>query len=218
VLRAMLVGLLLGAGLVVAPVGHADPETCPPTCDRIPPTAWIAPNRIPLDSTRHWPHPATVAEPVTAPRFKFEELCGTPRPRDDPREYAVAARAVIPGAPDDWQLQAQVIHWRGETWHGGQSAAQVYDDALAALQTCQRRAPAFSPTITVADHERLAAVISGPYVVHQYLLADPRNSTVSELVLWTTRESGAEWPVVPDEWVLDALEGALCGAYLSSCG
>ena len=101
---------------------------------------------------------------------------------NDPRAYAVAARAVA-GQPDgQWQVQAQIVHWRGETWRGGQLASAAFDAAVAALRACQVTAPQFSPSITTAEPNRMAAVISGPVVVHQYLLVDPRSSTISELV------------------------------------
>ncbi|WP_231992147.1 ATPase [Mycobacterium sp. ACS4331] len=217
-LRLMVAGVLVGAGLVASPMANADPQTCPPTCDLIPATAWVEPWAIPMNATHQWPRPATVAVPVAAPRFRFEELCATPAPRDDPRAYAVAARATVASPPGRWNLQAQVLHWRGDTSQGGAWAMQVHDAAVAALRSCQVRAPQYSPTLTTADDGRLAAVISGPHVVHQYLIADPSNSSVSELVLWTTPGPDVQWPMVSDDRVLDALEAALCGAYLGSCG
>lgn len=217
-LHLMVAGVLVGAGLMVSPTAHADPQTCPPTCDRIPAAAWIEPWAIPMNTTHHWPRPAQVAVPVPAPRFKFEEICATPPPRDDPRSFAVAARAAVASPPGRWNLQAQVLHWRGDTGQGGAWAMQVHDAAVAALRSCQVSAPQYSPTLTTADDGRLAAVISGPHVVHQYLFADPFNSSVSELVLWTTPGPAVAWPLVPDDRVLDALEAALCGAYLASCG
>ena len=123
-----------------------------------------------------------LAVPVVAPRFRFEELCASPPVADDPRAYAVAARAVA-GQPDgQWQVQAQIVHWRGETWRGGQLAGAAFDAAVAALRACQVTAPQFSPSITTAEPNRMAAVISGPVVARQFLLVDPRSSTISELV------------------------------------
>jgi hypothetical protein len=217
VLRAMLAGLLFGAGLAVAPTGHAEPQTCPPVCDRIPASAWIDPTAIPMNSTHRWPHPAVVAAPVSAPRFKFEELCATPPPREDPREWAVAARAVGAGQAGPWRFQAQILHWRGETWRGGEWAVQVFDTAVDALRSCPSAA-GYAPTVSTVGGERLAAVLAGPQVVHQYLIADPANSSISELVLWATPESALDWAAPPDDRVLAALQAALCGAYLSSCG
>ncbi len=227
-LRVIVAGLLLGLGvgvLAAPPIGHADPQTCPPLCDQIPATAWIEPWAIPMNANYRWPALASVAVPVASARFTFEELCGTPRPLGDPRDYAVAARATIAAPatpPGHWQLRAQILHWRGETWRGGELANDVFDSAVAALRSCQRTAPQFSPSITTDEPGRLAAVISGPQIVHQYLIADPHSSTVSELVFWTTPGAGAgpavPWPAVSDAQVLDAMSAPLCGAYLASCG
>lgn len=220
--RVILTGLLIGFGLVVAPSATADPPTCPPTCDLIPAAAWPDPWSIPLNGTYRWPVPANVASPVQATRFRFEELCNAPRPLGDPRDYAVAARAMVVQPVGQWQLQAQVLHWRGETWRGGQLAAQVFETAVAALRNCQLGAPQYSPSITTDTPNRMAAVISGPQIVHQYLIADPDNSTLSELALWTTPgPTGVPqvpWPVISDEQVLDAMAAPLCAAYLGSCG
>lgn len=221
-MRLMLAGLLMCSALAIwpAPAAHAVPETCPPSCDIIPATAWPLPATLPLDSTYHWPVLSGVAQQVGSPRFLFEELCATAPRFDDPRSYAVAARAVV-GRPDgQWQLRAQVVHWRGETWRGGQLATSSFDAAVAALRACQATAPQFSPSITNAEPNRLAAVISGPVIVHQYLVADPRNSTISELAFSTTGGGAppVPWPLVPDTQVLDAMTAPLCAAYLGSCG
>lgn len=225
-LRTVMVVSLLGMGLLVgppaAPVARAGPETCPPTCDRIPSAAWPAPWSLPLYGTYRWPILSTLDRPAPGVRFRFEELCGTPRRPGDPRDYAVAAKRVIDQPAGQWQLQAQIVHWRGETWRGGELALDVFDAAAEALLACQRGNPAYSPSITTHTSTRLAAVISGPQVVHWYLLADPASSTLSELALWTGAVPGDEpavaWPVVPDAEVFDALAAPLCGAYLGSCG
>lgn len=208
---------------VLVPIAHtrAEPETCPPVCDRIPGSAWPDPWSMPLDGVYDWPMPAALATPVTAPRFRFEELCGTPPPPDDPRNYAVGSRVVVGQSGRQWQLRAQIVHWRGETWRGGQLAMATFDAAVAALRACQMRAPQFSPSITTAEPDRVAAVISGPVIVHQYLLADPRSSTISELSFSTTGTAGSPpvaWPTVSDAQVFDAMSAPLCAAYLGSCG
>ena len=41
-MRMVLAVLLAAGGLVVAAPAAAEPETCPPACDRIPDSAWIA--------------------------------------------------------------------------------------------------------------------------------------------------------------------------------
>lgn len=67
------------------------------------------------------------------------------------------------------------MHRRGETWQGGQTVTAVFDDA--------------GPI-------RLAAILSAPDrgVLHQYLVAEPRNSTVTELALWSTAQPSVLWP------------------------
>jgi hypothetical protein len=220
--RVLLAGLLIATafGVMPLPSARAVPEACPPACDTIPAVAWPEPGSLPLDDTYHWPALAGLALPVNAPKFRFEELCGTPGRLDDPRVFAVAAKAQV-GQPDGrWQLQAQIVHWRGETWRGGQLATSVFDTAVAALRACQSTAPQYSPLITTAEPNRLAAIISGPVVVHQYLLVDPRNSTISELVFTTTGgvKAPVPWPMVSDDEVLDTMAAPLCDAYLSSCG
>lgn len=216
----ILVTVLLASGLVVAPlsVAHADSETCPPVCDKIPDTAWIPPQAVPLNSTYRWPSLAGVAVPLTGstPRFRFEELCATPEFPQDTRDSAVAARASVANAQDQWQLQAQVLHWRGDTARGGQNVMSVFNIAAAALRGCQLGSPAQSPSVTADGTNRLAVVISGPVIMHTYLVAHPQSSTLSELTLWSTAPQ-VPWPVLPDDQVLDAMTAPLCEAYISSC-
>ncbi len=222
-MRGVLAGLLLGCALLVAPppTARATPPTCPPTCDQIPAWSWPDPWSLPLDPVYHWPVLDDVAFGVQAPRFMFEELCASVDVPDDPRVYAVAARAVA-GQPDgQWQVRAQIVHWRGEVWRGGQLAAAVFDTAVATLRACQATAPQFSPSITTAEPNRMAAVFSGPVIAHQFLLVDQRNSTISELVFSHTAATGppaVPWPAVPDTAVFDAMSAPLCRAYLGSCG
>ena len=222
-MRVMLAGVLFGCAVLLAPVpaAFAVPQTCPPTCDQIPASAWPESSSLPLAAIYHWPALGDLATWVTAPRFRFEELCATPPVLGDPRAFAVAARAVA-GQPDgQWQLQAQIVHWRGETWRGGHLAGAVFDAAVAALRSCQLTAPQVSPSLTTAAPDRMAAVISGPVVAHQYLLVDPRSSTISELVFSYNAAAGTPWvpwPWVPDEVVFDAMAAPLCAAYLGSCG
>jgi hypothetical protein len=216
-MRIMLAAVLATCGLVVAPHARANPDNCPPACDRIPDSAWIAPWDIPLNSTYGWPGLAGVAVTAVAPRFRFEELCAAPPVPQDPRGYAVAERASVGNPGSQWQLQVQVVHWRGETWRGGELAQEVFGDAVSALRACQLTAPATSPSITTDEPTRLAAVISGPVIVHQYLVADLDNSTVTELAMWATAPPAVPWPVIPDAEVLDAMAAPLCTAYIGSC-
>ena len=221
--RVILTGLLVSCGIWAAPVGRAYPVTCPPTCDQIPATAWPAPSTLPLNPTSHWPLLAGLAVPAPQPRFLFETLCGTQRVPDDPRLYAVAATAEALAPAGQWQLRAQILHWRGETWRGGELAMSVFDEASAALRACQpHEAEPASVITTTAEDGRLAAQLPGPVLVHQYLLAHPESSTIAELVFWAAPgldgQPAVPWPDPPDAQVFEAMETPLCGAYLSSCG
>lgn len=210
----LVAGGLLGAG----PAGAVAPD-CPPNCDRIPDSAWIAPVAIPLYHVYRWPELAPLAVSVTSPRLRLEEECATPPVPYDPRDYAVAARATVAQPDGDWQLQVQVVHWRGETWRGAQLVTAVYNGARTALRACQLTAPRTSPSITTDLPGRLAAVISvdGRRVLRQYLIADTRNSTLVELSMWASSPPRVPWPAVPDAQVLDALVAPLCRAYIDSC-
>ena len=225
-MRMMLASIVAAWGLVVAPgaVGpaYARPVNCPPNCDLIPNSAWIDPTALPLYSTYRWPGLAGVAVTATNPRFRFEEACASPPvPPDDPRGFAVAARAMVPQPEGQWQLQVQVMHWRGETWRGGQLAAAVFDKAVAALRSCQSTSPLTSPSLTTDAPNRMAAVVSGVLpgqaVLHEYLLVNPYNSTVVEVALWATTPPRVDWPAVADAQVLDAMAAPLCTAYIDSC-
>lgn len=219
VLATMLVASGLAVGCTSLVAAHADPETCPPICDRIPDTAWISSSGIPLNSTYRWPSLAGVAAPMTGtatPRFRFEEVCATPAFPQDTRNSAVASRATVTNAQGQWQLQAQVLHWRGDTARGGQNASSVFAVAAAALRGCQLGVAAESPSATIDEPNRLAAVISGPVIMHTYLVAHPENSTISELTLWSS-EPQVPWPVMSDAQVLDAMTSPVCAAYIGSC-
>ena len=224
-MRLMLAAVMAACGLAIAPVpvwpAYALPVDCPPNCDRIPDSAWIEPTAIPLYSTYHWPRLGGVSVTVTNPHFRFEEGCGTPPVPDDPRQFAVAARAVVPQPEGQWQLQVQVIHWRGETWRGGQLASAVFDKAVAALRGCQLTAPLTSPSLTTATPDRMAAVISGvlpgQQILHEYLVVHPRSSSLVELAMWAASPPRVGWPPVPDAQVLDAMLAPLCRAYIDSC-
>lgn len=216
-MRMVLGTLLVACGLVVAPPAAATPETCPPACDRIPEAAWIPPWGIPLNSHYAWPRLPGVAVTAVAPRFRFEELCASPPVLLDPRSWAVAERALVVNPEGQWQLQAQVLHWRGETWRGGQLAQEVFDTAAGALRSCQRTNVTASPSVTTDEPDRMAAVISGPVILHHYLVANPGNSTITELAMWSTAPPLTAWPGVDDTAVLDAMGAPLCAAYIGSC-
>lgn len=204
--------------LLCQPVGRAYPDTCPPNCDRIPSTAWIDPAAIPLAAKYAWPNLAGLAAFLQRPRFRFEELCAGPPTPSDPRDFSVAAKATVAKPPGEWQLQAQVLHWRGDTWYGGQLADGVVRSATAALRACT----ATSPSVTTDEPGRLAAVIrvagAAPTILHQYLVSHPQSSSVVELAMWASSPPAENWPVIPDATVLAALVAPLCAAYIASCG
>jgi hypothetical protein len=211
----------LVAGLVFVVPAPAEPETCPPVCDQIPTSAWISSPAVPANSIYKWPALAGLAVPVTgagsAPRFRFEQLCGARTLPGDPRDSAVAARASVPHPDGQWQLQAQILHWRGDTARGGSIAASVFSNAVAALRGCQLGAPLQSPSTTTDEPIRMAAVISGPVIMHTYLVAHVASSTISELTLWSSGPSQAPWPMMADNKVLDSMTAPLCEAYIASC-
>jgi hypothetical protein len=225
-MRLMLAVLLSSCALAVAPVAigpaYAVPMDCPPNCDRIPDSAWIDRTALPLYSTYRWSGLAGIAVSATNPRFRFEEACASPpTPDDDPRSFAVAARATVPQPEGHWQLQVQVMHWRGETWRGGQLATAVFDKAAAALRGCQLTSPLTSPSLTTDSPNRVAAVISGVLpgqtVLREYLLVNPLNSTIVEVAMWSVTPPRVDWPSVVDAQILDAMDSPLCTAYIDSC-
>jgi hypothetical protein len=217
-LAMMMVAGSLAIALVVVPA-RAEPETCPPVCDQIPGSAWIHPQSVPLDSVYRWPALAGIAVPVigATPKFRFEQVCNTLVFPQDSRISAVAARVTVAHPDGQWQLQAQIVHWRGDTARGGALTASVFGTAVTALRACQLGAPSQSPSITDDEPSRMAAVISGPVIMHTYLVAHVASSTLSELTLWTSGTPQLPWPVVSDVAVLDAMTAPLCESYISSC-
>ena len=219
-LRILLALLLATCGVTVtAGRVSAEPGDCPPNCDRIPDSAWIDPTAIPLYPVYQWPRLAGLAATAVTPRAKFEEECATPPIPGDPRTFAVAARALVAQPDGQWQLQVQVMHWRGDTAQGGQSALSTIRRAALALRACQLSAPATSPSLTTDGGDRVAAVISvaEDRVLHQYLIAQPRSSTVVTLAMWSTVPPAVGWPPVPDSQIFDAMVAPLCTAYIGSC-
>ncbi len=216
-MRMALTSVMVASCVAAAPAAAEPANTCPPACNRIPETAWIAPTSIPLDAAYSWPNLAGLAVTSRPARFRFEELCATPAVPDDPRGYAVAERSQVSSPRGQWQLQAQVLHWRGETWRGGQLVRDAFAAAVAALRACQVTNPTASPSLTLDQTDRMAAAVSGPVILHQYLLADPVNSTMTELALWTDGPARTPWPAVSETAVLDALGAPLCTAYVDSC-
>lgn len=223
-MRMMLaVGLMAwGAfgGLVCAPApARAAPGDCPPFCDGIPASAWIAPEDVPLADDYRWPGLAGLATSTVSPRFRFEEVCASPRPASDPRDYAVAATAQVSQPAGQWQLRVQVLHWRGDAWQSGQTAVAALQNAVGAMRACAVTSPWNSPSITTDQPGRLAAVISTPgtQVLHEYLIVDARSGTLVDLAMWTSLPAAVEWRAIPDPQVFDAMTGPLCTAYVGSC-
>ncbi|MGK2881667.1 MAG: ATPase [Mycobacterium sp.] len=210
----LLVGVVTGLAAVLAPgPARAAPESCPPVCNSIPASAWIEPADIPLYDVYGWPALHAVDE-MSAPRFRFEEICGSPDVPGDPRAYSVHSRAVVDTG--HWQLHAQVMHWRGDTLTGGSTARAVVQAASDTVRACQ--APGLSPSVTTDEPGRLAVVTGGSVVLHQYLVAHPESSTISELALWAPSPPPVGWPTLVDSEVLDRMTAPLCTAYVSSCG
>jgi hypothetical protein len=219
-MRLMLAVALATCGLAIGPSGGwpaiAVPGACPPICNGIPDSAWVAPTAIPLYPVYRWPGLAGLSVTAPSPRFGFEALCGSAAVANDARAYAVAARSAVLHPKGQWNLLVQVIHWRGDTATGGPTALATLDTARARLRECQSNA---SPSITTNDPQRIAAVISvaGDQVMHEYLLAHPASSTIVELAMWSSLPPQVDWPSVADAQVLDAMAGPLCGAYIRSC-
>lgn len=220
-MRLLLAVALAAFGVAITPIppAAAVPGICPPICDAIPDSAWAVSSELPLYSVYRWPGLAGLAVSARSPRFMFEELCSSPPVPGDPRDYVVAARAEVGNPAGQWQLRAQVLHWRGDIAHNDPLTRSVLDTARHRLRTCQLTAPLVSPSITTTDPERMAAVISvaGQKVVHQYLLTHPTSGTIVELAMWSTLPVQVPWDAVPDARVLDALTAPLCNAYLGSC-
>lgn len=217
-MRIALAVAVTAASLALSAPATAEPAaTCPPACNRIPAAAWVSTAAIPMDSRYDWPALSGLAVTSGSPRFRFEELCASPALTQDVRTVAVAERSVIANPSGQWQLQAQILHWPGETWRGGQLARDALAAAAATLRSCQETNQGASPSMTLDEPERLAAVISGQVILHEYLLADPVSSTVTELALWSAAPPRNRYPTVADAAVLDALGEPLCNAYLGSC-
>src|SRR6202012_2753436 len=152
-MRLILAATLIVGGLSLACLSScgfagADPEACPPVCDKIPDTAWISSSAIPLNATYRWPSLAESAVPMTGgatPRFRFEEVCAPPVFPQDTRNSAVASRVAVDKPQGQWQLRAEVVHWRGGTMRARQRATTVVDIAAAALRGCQLGAAGESP-------------------------------------------------------------------------
>ena len=108
---------------------------------------------------------------VTAcnPRFRFtNQVQRCRRPATCGVRRVVAERATVSNPPGQWQLQAQVLHWRGDTWLGGQLAQETFDAAVSAL----RASPGHQRSrLALAGRRPLlvpAAAVSRPVIPHEY--------------------------------------------------
>ena len=223
-MRLLLAVAVATCGLAIAPSAgwpaRAVPGECPPICDAIPDSAWIAPTSIPMYPVYRWPGLAGLAVTAPSPRFGFEAMCGSPPVADDPRAYAVAARSVVLHQAGQWNLLVQVVHWRGDTATGGPTALTTLETARSRLRDCQSTAAQASPSITTGEptaHRRRdqrrgrsghARVPAGrPRQQH-------RRRTRHVVV---AAAAGGRGPAVADAQVLDAMAAPLCNAYLGSC-
>jgi serine/threonine protein kinase len=201
---------------------------CPPACAHIPDSAWIAPPAIPLSDRYPRPPLGPLSEPVSNPRFRIDELCAAGPVADDERNGAIASRLILPEPPDQWQLQVQILHWRGDPWIAGQRASAAMDSATTLLRnTCSSTAPEVSVSRiaeqNVPGHpgQSLSAVLTvrgaAPLLAHEYLVSDLRNSTVVEVAMWSTSPPAVDWPTINDDQLLADMVAPLCTAYVNSC-
>lgn len=215
-----LVAVWLLSVSVAAPVA-AEPgdasEVCPPVCNSIPASAWLAPTSIPLYDVYRWPSLPDI-DLSALPRFRFEEICASPTYSGDPRSYSVHSRAVVETGRGQWQLHVQVVHWRGDTLTGGSTARAVVEAASGAARMCRVAQPATSLEVTVDEPDRLALVMDGSVQLRQFLVAHPASSTISELALWAATPTSVSWAAPSDSEVFDRMTEPLCTAYVSSCG
>ncbi len=202
---------------------------CPPACTQIPDSAWISPSAIPLYSDYNWPALAPLSESVSDARFLADDLCAAGPQATDERGGALAARIMLPNPPGQWQLQVQILHWRGDPWVAGQRASAVMESAASLLRNqCSSNSPAVSVTRIAEQNvpggnpgQSLTATITrigaSPRVVHEYLISDLRNSTVVELAMFSNSPPAVEWPEINDDQLLADMVKPLCIAYVNSC-
>lgn len=202
---------------------------CPPACTQIPDTAWIAATSIPLYDKYSWPPLGPLSEPVSEPRFESDELCAAGPSADDERDNAIAAHIVLPQPPGQWQLQVQIVHWRGDPWIAGQQASAVMDAATSLLRDkCSYNSPGVSVSRFATQNlpgghpgQSVSAVITEtgdtPLVAHEYLVSDLRNNTVVEVAMWSISPPKLDWPPIGDDQLLADMVAPLCTAYVNSC-
>ena len=209
--------------LLGQPIAHADPDTCPPNCDRIPATAWIDPAAIPLAAKYHWPDLAGIAVPrcTTAVPLRggVRDARGCPTTRGLMRWRP---RPPSPIRPASGSCRFRCC--TGAASRGTAGSSPTRSSALGDRPRCGRvrcTAPQASPSLTTDEPGRLAAVLSvagdAPTVLHQYLVAHPQSGTVVELAMWASSPPAEDWPVVLDYPAARRAGGAAVRAYIASC-
>ena len=142
---------------------------------------------MPLYNDYSWAALAPLSEPVSSPRFEADDLCAAGPAADDERASALAARTILPNLPGQWQLQVQILHWRGDPWIAGQRASAVMDSATSMVRNnCSSTAPEVSVSRVAEQNvpghpgQSLTAVITEigntPRIAHEYLVSDLRKA------------------------------------------
>ncbi|MEU6235604.1 hypothetical protein [Kitasatospora sp. NPDC047058] len=220
-------GTAPASGPAAAPTsGAAKPSSAGAAVSKdIPAGAWIDPHAVPLDSTYHWPAPATTAKGVTGtPVFKLQELCHAKLNPDHESLGAgrAAAQAVLgAGGADQWQAQQTLLYEGDPRPSSGvaQSAHLVFDDLREEVKGCAKTLPGATVKVTSPeDANYFAATVTVPQAggtvvtLHEYL-SNP-DGTVDELAVWTSTKTGAQpkvaWAGPADADVAKAMDSALC--------
>ena len=207
-----LVAILWWPELVVA---DADPGV-------LPAKVWMDSRQIPLYNIYSFPPLASVARPVTDPRFKIEELCQS-RLSDARVQHGfggVSEHAAINQRAEDWSIQEQIVHYPGDTWTMGQAVNLMFSELIGQIKGCADTSAGAQVDISTPS-VRCANVTSGGcgwfaaevfvpesrITAHVYV-ASAGNSLV-ELALWS-RDTEVRWPHPVDNSVLAALIAPLC--------
>jgi len=224
-MRLVLATMLIASGLAVTCVSsgtaHADQDTCPPVCDRIPDTAWISPAGIPLNfdvplavagrasGADHWHDDASV--PVRG------GVCDSRVPARHPQ--LLRSPAERPSATPQASGSCRPKSCTGaETPHtAARTRRRCSTTAAAALRGCQLGAAAESPSVTTrraqstgrgdqrtGDHPHLSCRTPGKQ-------HDQRTDAV------VRGASAAALADNSDAQVLDAMTSPVCAAYIGSC-
>lgn len=207
-----LVAILWWAELLVA---DADPGV-------LPANVWMDSRQIPLYDIYAFPPLASVARPVTEPRFKIEELCQSKLP--DARVQhgfgGVSEHATINQSAEDWSVQEQIVHYPGDTWTMGQAVNLMFSELIGQIKGCADTSAGARVDIST-PMVRCASITSGGcgwFVANVFIpesritahiyLASAGNS-LAELALWS-RDAEVRWPHPADNAVLTALIAPLC--------